>query len=150
MNIFNLLKLSFLRLKLALTYPAATVQYPAVYRQPPHGTRVAIRNNFAECTGCHECEKKCPVHCISIISENFLENDKKPKTSKGVLFDKKVISYKIDYAQCVNCGICIDVCPTESLSYEQNFTVPRQKLNLLNPDLVHRPRSLRIEQGFEE
>ena len=76
--------------------------------------------------------------------------DKVPKTSKGVLFEKKVVNFKIDYSQCVNCGVCVDICPTEALSFEKNFVAPRQKFHLLNPDLVHKPRSLRVEQGFEE
>ena len=150
MNLYGLIKLSFKRLKLAFSFPSATVQYPAVYRQPPHGTRVAIRNNFAECIGCHDCEKKCPVQCISIMSEVVIAEEKRPMTSKSVLFEKKVVSYKNDYTQCVNCGVCIEICPTEALSFEKNFIVPRQRFNLLQPDLVHKPRALRAEQGFEE
>ncbi len=146
----KLFRLIWKRLSTAFTWPSATVEYPAVYRQPPHGSRVAIRNNFAECIGCHDCEKKCPVQCISIVSEDFPSKEKTPITSKGVVFEKKVTSYKIDYNQCVSCGICIDICPTEALSYEKNFIVPRQKNNLLILNLVHRPRSVRIEQGFEE
>lgn len=150
MSLMSIMKLSFKRLTYALGTPAATVQYPAVYRQPPHGTRVAIRNNFPDCIGCHDCEKKCPVQCIAILSENFIEGEKVPKSAKGMVFEKKVVSYKIDYSQCVNCGICIDICPTEALSFEKTFINPRQKIHLLNPDLVHKPRALRQEQGFEE
>lgn len=149
MNFNGIFKLAYLRLKVAMKSPSTTVEYPAVYRQPPHGSRVAIRNTLTECTGCLECEKKCPVHCISIASEDYPTGSKIPTTSKGVVFERKVVSYKIDYNQCVNCGICIDVCPTEALSFDKDFILPRAKSALLVLDQVHRPRSLRVEQGFE-
>ncbi len=149
MNFSKLFKLSLLRLKVAMGTPPSTVEYPAVYRQPPHGARVAIRNHLSECIGCHDCEKKCPVQCISIVSEDFPSKDKIPTTSKGVVFEKKVVSYKIDYNSCVNCGVCVDICPTNALSFDKNFTAPRFKSALLILDQVHRPRSLRNEQGFE-
>lgn len=146
----RIVQMAFKRLKVAMTTPSVTVEYPAVYRQPAHGSRLSIRNLFSECIGCHDCETKCPVDCIKILSESYPSIDRAPKTSKGIIFEKKVTSFIIDYNQCVNCGICVDICPTQALSFDKNFITPKQKSTLLAIDLVHKPRSLRKEQGIED
>jgi formate hydrogenlyase subunit 6/NADH:ubiquinone oxidoreductase subunit I len=146
----ELSKILFKRFKFAIQQPTATVEYPSVIKQAPQNSRVSLRNNFAECIGCHKCEEKCPTKCISITSEDYPSKEKAPRTSHGVIFEKRVTSFKIDFASCVNCGICVDVCPTNSLTNDKNFISPRQNEKHLVIDLVHRPRSLRREQGYEE
>jgi formate hydrogenlyase subunit 6/NADH:ubiquinone oxidoreductase subunit I len=138
------------RLKTLSQEPSATVEFPYVIRHAPQGARVSLRNNFSECIGCHKCEAVCPVQCIEIVSENFPSKEKVPRTSRGVLFEKRVTSYKIDFNQCVNCSICVEICPTESLSTERVFVGPRQDSRHLKIDLVHRPRALRRDQGYED
>ncbi|MBK9293044.1 MAG: 4Fe-4S dicluster domain-containing protein [Oligoflexia bacterium] len=146
MNLQQVIKVAFKRFKTAFLTPSVTVEYPAVYKQPPHGSRVAIRNLFSECIGCHDCEAKCPMDCIKMNTEDFSKLDKVPKTAKGIIFEKKVTSFIIDYNECTNCGICVEVCPTQALSFDKNFIQPKQKQKQLILDLVHKPRSLRKDE----
>jgi formate hydrogenlyase subunit 6/NADH:ubiquinone oxidoreductase subunit I len=140
----------FSRLKFLVNKKVATVEYPYVAKHAPQNARVSLRNNFSECIGCHKCEAICPVHCIKIISEDFPSKEKTPRTSHGVIFEKKVTSYKIDFNSCVNCGLCVDICPTGSLTNDKVFVLPRQDSRHLIIDLVHKPRTLRREQGYED
>jgi formate hydrogenlyase subunit 6/NADH:ubiquinone oxidoreductase subunit I len=50
----------------------------------------------------------------------------------------------------VNCGLCVDICPTASLTNDKVFILPRQDTRHLIIDLVHKPRTLRREQGYED
>lgn len=138
------------RLKFVVKKRAATVEFPYVVNHAPQNSRVSLRNNFNECIGCHKCEEVCPVSCLNITSEDFPSKDKAPKTSHGVVFEKRVTSFKIDFNTCILCGICVEICPTESLTNDKNFVQPRQDSRHLTIDLVHRPRTLRRDQGYED
>ncbi len=146
----QLTRVVYKRLRTFWKWPTATVEYPYVHRAVPAVARAGLRNNFAECIGCHQCEKVCPVQCIDITSEPFTNTEKIPRTSKGILFEERVTSFKIDFSACVLCGICIRACPTESLQQSKSFPVARQQVRHLTVDLTHMPRTLRREQGYEE
>jgi formate hydrogenlyase subunit 6/NADH:ubiquinone oxidoreductase subunit I len=150
MNFLKIIKLMGARLKYLSEGHSATVEYPNVIRQAPQNARVGLRNDFSECIGCLKCEEICPVLCIDITSENFHTRDSAPKTTRGVVFESRVTSFKIDFNQCINCGLCVDICPTNSLSNDKVFVSPRQDSRHLKVDLVHRPRTLRRDQGYED
>jgi len=150
MNLTKITSVVYRRFRALVSQPAATVEFPYVIRHAPQNARVSLRNNFSECIGCHKCQEVCPVQCIDIVSEAYSSKEKAPKTSKGVVFERKVLSYRIDFNTCVNCGICVETCPTGSLTNDKNFVAPRQDPRHLNIDLVHRPRTFRRDQGFEE
>ncbi|MCC6278303.1 MAG: 4Fe-4S binding protein [Oligoflexia bacterium] len=135
------------RIQNAIQSPTLTIQYPNVKIQPPAGSRIRIRNSLTECTGCLDCSKICPAQCIKIESEEYLSKDRAPKTSKGVVFERKVTSFEIDYAKCVFCGLCVDGCETSALSYDKTLVAPKTKVSLLQVDLVHRPRAQRNEES---
>ena len=150
MKFLEITKLIYSRFKYLTEGHSATIEYPSVIKQIPQNARVSLRNDFSECIGCHKCEEICPVKCIDIISEGFPSRDKTPKTSRGVVFENRVTSFKIDFNSCIACGICVDICPTNSLSNDKNFVTPRQDSRHLRVDLVHRPRTLRVDQGYED
>jgi NADH-quinone oxidoreductase subunit I len=60
------------------------------------------------CTACKICEKECPPQCIYIEAQRDA-NGKLVKHPK--VFD-------IDFAICMNCGICAEVCPFESIKMD--------------------------------
>lgn len=57
------------------------------------------------CTACLICETECPPQCIHIVLDRD-ENGKSLKRPK--VFD-------IDTSVCMNCGICAEVCPFDSI-----------------------------------
>lgn len=150
MTFKSILKLVLARVKYLKEGHSATVEYPFAKRQITQNARVSLRNNFAECIGCHKCEASCPTTCIEITSEAFSSKEKAPKTSHGMVFENRVTSFKIDFSKCINCGICVEICPTGSLTNDKNFVQPRQDARHLKIDLVHRPRPLRKDQGYED
>lgn len=51
-------------------------------------------NRKEDCVGCNACVQKCPVHCISMCS------------------DEQGFQYpRVDAEKCINCGLCEKVCP---------------------------------------
>lgn len=92
-----------------------TEQYPdpvsskTVDDLPPR-TKGLVHNEIDQCIGCRECAKACPVDCFSIDSERLEETQKEWVS----LFD-------IDHSKCLLCGLCVDVCPTNSLTHSKRY-----------------------------
>jgi NADH-quinone oxidoreductase subunit I len=63
------------------------------------------------CTACSICEKECPPQCIYIVLDRD-ENGKSLKRPK--IFD-------IDLSVCMNCGICAEVCPFDSIYMDGQY-----------------------------
>ncbi|MEI7908338.1 MAG: NADH-quinone oxidoreductase subunit I [Verrucomicrobiota bacterium] len=63
------------------------------------------------CTACSICEKECPPQCIYIVLDRD-ENGKSLKRPK--VFD-------IDVSVCMNCGICAEVCPFDSIYMDGQY-----------------------------
>lgn len=135
----------FKKLKRVLNYPTITIEYPYVLKPIVKSARLRILNNFNECTACKKCEEKCPAQAIKIVSEEYSETIKRPKNSKGDPFLGVISQFQIDYAKCVYCGICVNICPAESMSFDKNFSKPQFQVQSLKEDLVHIPRSMRRE-----
>jgi NADH-quinone oxidoreductase subunit I len=63
------------------------------------------------CVACQICEKECPPQCIYIVLDRD-ENGKSLKRPK--VFD-------IDLSVCMNCGICAEVCPFDSIYMDGEY-----------------------------
>jgi NADH-quinone oxidoreductase subunit I len=63
------------------------------------------------CTACSICEKECPPQCIYIVLDRD-ENGKSLKRPR--IFD-------IDLSVCMNCGICAEVCPFDSIYMDGEY-----------------------------
>jgi formate hydrogenlyase subunit 6/NADH:ubiquinone oxidoreductase subunit I len=120
-----------------------TVQYPFVIKPIPSQARLKIKNNFSECTGCMKCEELCPTKAIEIQGELLSASMRPLMTVSGNPVVKTTDSFKIKYDQCISCGICVQVCPTQSLSFEKVTFSPQYSPLDLSVDLVRLPRSMR-------
>ncbi len=99
-------------------------------------SRESIGLHEDSCTSCLICVRDCPSQCIEIErhTEQIAEG-RRPKTVH--VLD----AFRIDYALCMYCGICIDVCPTDALNWSQTAELAvtsREALVSDRADLVRR------------
>ncbi len=62
------------------------------------------------CIACLQCEKICPSNCISITGYR----------PEGLAM-KRPEKFDVNFALCSECGLCLDVCPTETLGYSKTY-----------------------------
>ncbi|MBI5154477.1 NADH-quinone oxidoreductase subunit I [Candidatus Poribacteria bacterium] len=94
-----------------------TVEYPheeAPISKAQRNAIVLIKKEEAgdshNCIACLQCEKICPSMCISITG---IKHD-------GIAM-KRPEKFDVNYALCSVCGLCLDVCPTETLGYSKLY-----------------------------
>ncbi|MGO8701538.1 MAG: 4Fe-4S dicluster domain-containing protein [Limisphaerales bacterium] len=100
-----------------------TVQYPEEKLRPDENARTipflvydgedAARG--LRCTACTICEQECPPQCISIVKDAV----KKPDYLGKMQLQPKV--FDIDISTCMGCGICVEVCPFDSIKMDNVF-----------------------------
>ncbi len=89
----------------------------------PSRSRGLLYNDIDRCTGCKDCEQVCPVDCIEVKTETGMDTGK-----------VWVSKFDIDFAKCVSCGLCVDVCAPQSLKHTRNYERAVYEL----PDLIAR------------
>lgn len=134
-NLFSYVIQIFQRAKKAVTHTPVTIEYPYVASPFPLHSRIKLNNNFSECTVCLDCEKICPTKAISIQTEEFSPQIARPKTNSGKSVERALNSFHIDYSKCTFCGICVQSCSPESLSYERAIVNPETQVRLLRKEM---------------
>jgi NADH-quinone oxidoreductase subunit I len=95
---------------------AVTLQYPKEEPELSKAYRSAIKlirfeeSNSHDCVACKACERVCPSFCIK-LDGGKVEGIKK----------KRVQHFEMDFALCSLCGLCLDVCPTDTLEYSKVY-----------------------------
>jgi NADH-quinone oxidoreductase subunit I len=85
----------------------------------PPRSRGVIALIEANCTSCMICARECPDWCIYIDSH---KETVPAATPHGRARTRNVLDrFAIDYALCMYCGICIDVCPYDALVWAPDF-----------------------------
>ena len=120
---------------------AQTVQYPHEKEAPAPRARGVISLQEDNCTSCMLCARECPDWCIYIEGHKTLapprrEGGKPRQVNKLDRFD-------IDYALCMYCGICVEVCPFEALYWSPEFEYSEVRI----ADLLHDKE--RLGEWFE-
>ncbi len=98
-----------------LFHPAVTLQYPKEKRELPIGSRQKLDVNIADCIGCLQCAKACPVECIIIETAKAEKDEDLGETSNGKKKRMYLTRFDIDMAKCCFCGDCVHPCPTECI-----------------------------------
>ncbi len=97
--------------------PATTAQYPHVKPELPPRTRGVIALMEENCTVCMLCAKECPDWCIYIDSSKETVPVEGGRTRTRNVLDR----FAIDFALCMYCGICVEVCPFDALFWSPEF-----------------------------
>ena len=99
-----------------------TIQYPTAHRKVPERERAFpvllwdfdIDEPF--CTGCHACERACPVECMTVTMKD------NPKFGDGSKRRKILDEFYIDYGRCMRCNICVEVCNFDAIAMNNTWT----------------------------
>ena len=102
-----------------MTKRSVTQQYPHVVPDLPARTRGVIAFKEENCTVCMLCSRECPDWCIYIESHK----DTVPPKSPGARARTRnqLDRFAIDFALCMYCGICVEVCPFDALFWSPHF-----------------------------
>jgi NADH-quinone oxidoreductase subunit I len=95
------------------------IQYPDEKQDLSPRTRGVIALKEENCTVCMLCGRECPDWCIYIDSH---KETLPPKREGGRQRKRNVLDrFAIDYALCMYCGICVEVCPYDALFWSREF-----------------------------
>jgi NADH-quinone oxidoreductase subunit I len=97
---------------------SATAQYPHVRPDLPARTRGVIALVEENCTVCMLCSRECPDWCIYIDSH---KETVAPKEGGRARTRNVLDRFAIDFALCMYCGICVEVCPFDALYWSPEF-----------------------------
>ena len=133
----GLLKGLGVTLKTMMT-PSTTQQYPHVKPDLPPRTRGVIALMEENCTVCMLCARECPDWCIYIDSHKEVVP---PKEEGARARTRNVLDrFAIDFALCMYCGICVEVCPFDALFWSPEFEYSTYSLR----ELTHEKEQLRV------
>ncbi|MGH2729016.1 MAG: 4Fe-4S binding protein [Actinomycetota bacterium] len=95
------------------------IEYPDEKQDLSPRTRGVIALKEENCTVCMLCARECPDWCIYIDSH---KESLPPKRAGGRPRKRNILDrFAIDYALCMYCGICVDVCPYDALFWSREF-----------------------------
>ncbi|MGH2651587.1 MAG: 4Fe-4S binding protein, partial [Actinomycetota bacterium] len=67
---------------------------------------------------CWKCSRECPDWCIYIEAHKETHDPASGGRARSV---KVLDRFAIDYALCMYCGICVEVCPFDALFWSPEF-----------------------------
>lgn len=96
-----------------------TVNYPLEKEEPVARARGVIALDQEACTVCMLCARQCPDWCIYIEGH---KEERQPEEPGGrVKVRSELDRFDIDYALCMYCGICVEVCPFDALFWSPDY-----------------------------
>ncbi len=109
-----------------------TVNYPVVKEDPHPRARGVIALDVEACTVCMLCARNCPDWCIYI--EGHKEEKAPDKPGGRVRVRATLDRFDIDYALCMYCGICVEVCPFDALFWSPDYEYSETRMGHLLHD----------------
>jgi NADH-quinone oxidoreductase subunit I len=112
-----------------LFIPSVTLQYPYEKKKLPGWqgsaekvfTRHKLEVDIDDCIGCLQCQRACPVECISIETIKTLPDEDLGKTTTGNPKRLWVAKFEINMEKCCYCGLCIYPCPTSCIHMTDDY-----------------------------
>ena len=112
-----------------------TQQYPKEKPDLPPRTRGVIALKQENCTVCYKCSRECPDWCIYIDAHKETHEPASGGRARSV---KVLDRFAIDYALCMYCGICVEVCPFDALFWSPDYEYSESNI----AKLLHDKRKL--------
>lgn len=120
-----------------MTRRSVTEHYPDAQPELPPRSRGVIGLFEENCTVCMLCARECPDWCIYIDSH---KETVPPAAPGGRERSRNVLDrFAIDFALCMYCGICIEVCPFDALFWSPEFEYAETDIH----ELTHERDKLR-------
>jgi NADH-quinone oxidoreductase subunit I len=101
-----------------LVKPVVTVQYPRkeLTLSPAFRGHIELKK-FGEtgshaCIACGTCERRCPSNVIKVQGMKAHAKSAKYATH-----------YLIDFTRCSLCGLCVECCPTQTLTFSTSYNL---------------------------
>ncbi len=99
-----------LQLKYLVRKPL-TVRLPYEKKEPSKRYRGSHYNDVNKCIGCGNCSTICMNEAIDMVHAEGFEQKERDSGLRP----------RVDYGRCCYCGLCVDVCPTGSLKFSNEF-----------------------------
>jgi NADH-quinone oxidoreductase subunit I len=130
------LKVTFVTMVKTIFKPAEnlrTVNYPKEKETLVPRARGVIALDQEACTVCMLCARNCPDWCIYI--EGHKEERPPEKPGGRVKVRATLDRFDIDYALCMYCGICVEVCPFDALFWSPEYEYSEYRMGPLMHDM---------------
>lgn len=95
--------------------PAITVEYPDRLGKGKTKDNIVaerfrgfLKLDASYCIGCMQCMRICPINCIRINVEKGPEG-------------RVLTRFDINQAKCMHCGLCVEECPSQALTFTKRF-----------------------------
>jgi len=110
----------------------ATIHYPLEKEVPVARARGVIALDADACTVCMLCARDCPDWCIYIEGHKEMQPPAKEggRPRSRATLDR----FDIDYALCMYCGICVEVCPFDALFWSPDYEYSETSITSLLHD----------------
>jgi len=127
----GLLKGMRLTLKTLFT-KTSTIHYPIEKEVPVPRARGVIALDADACTVCMLCARECPDWCIYIEGHKEMQPPSKEggRPRSRATLDR----FDLDYALCMYCGICVEVCPFDALFWSPEYEYSEMNITSLLHD----------------
>jgi NADH-quinone oxidoreductase subunit I len=130
------LKLTFVTMIKTIFKPGEnlrTVNYPVVKETPVARARGVIALDQEACTVSMLCARNCPDWCIYIEGHKY---ELEPETPGGRVKIRSTLDrFDIDYALCMYCGICVEVCPFDALFWSPEYEFSEYEMGKMLHDM---------------